>query len=47
MTQYRFQWNLSNLKESEEDHGLVQHLLHLRIAQALHPLLQLVVDEER
>ena len=37
----------SNLKESEEDHRLVQHLLHLRVAQALHPLLQLVVDEER
>ena len=35
-----------NLEESEEDHGLVQHLLHLLIAQTLHPLLQLVVDEE-
>ena len=37
----------SNLKESEEDHGLVQHLLDLLIAQPLHSLLQLVVDEER
>ena len=37
----------TNLQKSEEDHGLVQHLLHLLIAQTLHPLLQLVVDEER
>ena len=38
---------LTCLQEAEEDHGLVEHGLDLRVGEALDALLQLVVDEER
>ena len=39
------QW--TDLQETEEDHGLVQHGLDLCVGEAFDALLQLVVDEER